>query len=355
MRFIAFTFRRLVLLVPVMILVAMITFVASQLVPGDPASLLVAEGASSEEYQAIRRQLGLDRPIYEQAAVYLANVARGDLGTSIRLRKPVAADILRFLTGTVELGVVAFLLSLAIGVPLGIIAAYRINTWIDHVIRVFSLGGVAVPIFWSALVAQLLLYGQLGWLPGGGRYSETLMLQHPTPTVTGLLVFDAALAGQWVMVGDALRHLLLPAIVLAYPSLAIITRMTRSAMLDVWSQDYIRTARAFGFAERHILMGPAFRNAVPTILTIMGLALGHMLQGSILVETVFNWPGLGLYLYGGVTSLDYPVVTGVTLVFSLNYVLINLLVDIGYFVADPRLNQRQAGSAAGLGRFYAIP
>ncbi len=338
MRFFAFVAKRLLLLVPVVVLVAMITFVASQLVPGDPASLLVAEGASQEEYAAIRHQLGLDRPIYVQAVGYLAGIARGDLGTSIRLRRPVAREIPRFFAATAELGLAAFALSLLIGVPLGIISAFRVDRLADHVIRIVSLGGIAVPIFWSALIAQLVLYGQLGWLPGGGRYTETLFLQHPVNTVTGLLLVDSLLAGQWTSFSNALRHLLMPAAVLAYPSLALITRMTRSAMLDVLGQDYVRTVRAFGFTERHILIGPALRNAVPTVLTITGLALGHLLQGSILVETVFNWPGLGLYLYGGVSSLDYPVVTGVTLVYSLNYVLINLLVDIGYYVSDPRLN-----------------
>lgn len=337
MRFLAFVLRRLLLLVPVLVLVAMITFTASHMVPGDPASLLVGEGASQEEYQAIRRELGLDRPMVEQAVRYLADVAKGDLGTSIRLRRPVAGDIGRFFAATLELGFAAFMLSMAVGLPLGILAAVKADRWPDHLIRLFSLGGVAVPIFWSALVAQLLLYGQLGWLPGGGRYAETMLLQHPVPSLSGLFLLDAALSGRWIMVADGLRHLFLPAVVLAYPSLAIITRMTRSAMLEVISQDYIRTARSVGFTERRILLGPALRNAVPTILTISGLALGNLLQGSILVETVFNWPGLGLYLYGGVTSLDYPVVTGVTLIFSLNYVLINLLVDVGYFVADPRL------------------
>lgn len=332
-----FALRRLVLLVPVLLATATLTFTATRLVPADPASVLVAEGATTEEYQRIRHELGLDRPLPLQWLRYIGDVARGNLGVSIRLRRPVNRDLWGFFVASMELGIVAFALAVAVGLPLGIVSAAQPDRWLDHVVRVVSLGGVAAPIFWIGLVLQLLFYGQLGWLPGGGRVSEILLISSPVNSVTGFLVIDAALASNWVVLRDALVHLLLPAVVLAWPVVALISRMTRSAMLEVLSQDYIRTARAYGVYERRVLARHALKNAAPTILTVLGLAFGALLQGSVLVETVFNWPGLGLYMFGGIRSLDYPVVIGVALVISVVYVVINLLVDIGYLLVDPRL------------------
>lgn len=332
-----FVIRRLVMLVPVLVATATITFVATRLVPADPASILVAEGASTSEYEEIRRELGLDAPLVVQWIRYLSDVARGDLGMSIALRRPVSRDLWRFFFASAELGIAAFVVSVVVGVPLGVLSAARPGGWIDHVGRVVSLGGVGAPIFWIGLVFQLLFYGHLGWLPGGGRVDEVLLISSPVKLTTGFLILDAVLARNWSIMRDALTHLLLPAAVLAYPVVALVSRMTRSAMLEALSQDYVRTARAYGVPESLLLRKHALRNAAPTILTVIGLAFGTQLQGSVLVETVFNWPGLGLYLYGGIKTLDYPIVVSVALVISVVYVLANLAVDIGYLLFDPTL------------------
>jgi peptide/nickel transport system permease protein len=229
------------------------------------------------------------------------------------------------------------MIAVLVGVPAGIWSAVRQNGLADHMLRILTLGGVAAPVFWTALMAQWIFYGQLGWLPGIGQFSAFIEFGSPPPQITGMVTVDSLLAGNWMAFRDALAHIVLPAGVLAYRVVAVIARMTRSAMLDVLHEDYIRTARALGIAERSVVLRHALKNAGPLILTVLGIAFGQLLQGSILVETVFSWPGLGLYIVKGIATLDYPIVIGVSVIISAVYVLVNLVVDLLYPLLDPRI------------------
>jgi peptide/nickel transport system permease protein len=333
----AFVLRRLLTSIPVFVAIVTIAFAATYAVPADPVAMLVGEDATTAQYERIRQELGLDLPAWRQWLGYVWGTARGNFGYSLRTRAPVNADVWRFFRGTLELGLLAFAIAVAAGVPAGIWAAVRQNRLADHVLRILTLGGVAAPVFWTALMAQWILYGKLGWLPGIGQFSDFIQFTNPPRAVTGMATIDSVLAQNWMALRDVLAHMILPASVLAYRVVAIIARMTRSAMLDVLHEDYIRTARSLGIGQRSVLLRHALKNAAPPILTVLGIAFGQLLQGSILVETVFSWPGLGLYIVKGIVTLDYPVVIGVSVVISATYVLVNLIVDLLYPLFDPRI------------------
>lgn len=332
-----FLTRRLVTSIPVFLGIITIAFVATHVGPGDPIAALVGDQVTGEQYERIRRDLGLDRPLWRQWLGYVHGTLRGHLGFSLRTRRPVNTELSRFFTASVELGVFAFSLAVATGVPLGVWSAVRRDHLADHVVRVLTLGGVAAPIFWLAIMAQWIFYGQLGWLPGVGRVSDYLAFTNLPRMITGMITVDSLIAGNWSALKDALTHMILPGTILAYRVLAVVTRMTRSVMLDVLGEDYIRTARSLGIAERSLLFRHALRNAAPPILTILALAFGQLLQGAVLVETVFAWPGIGLYAVQGILALDYPVVIGVSVVICIVYVIVNLIVDLLYPVFDPRI------------------
>ena len=333
----AFVARRLITSIPVFVGIVTIAFVATRAVPADPVAMLVGEDATGGQYDRIRHELGLDRPAWQQWLGYVSSIARGNLGFSLRTRRPVNQELWRFFRGTLELGVLAFVIAVLVGIPAGVWSAVRQNRAADHVLRILSLGGVAAPVFWTALMAQWLLYGKLGWLPGAGQLSDFIQFTSPPPAITGFATVDSLLSGNWAALKDTLAHMILPASVLAYRVVAVIARMTRSVMLDTLHEDYIRTARALGIGERSVILRHALKNAAPPILTVLGIAFGQLLQGSILVETVFAWPGLGLYIVQGIATLDYPVVIGVSVLVSVVYVLANLLVDLLYPVFDPRI------------------
>jgi peptide/nickel transport system permease protein len=317
-----------------MVGVSVITFVLAQLVPIDPAAVALGQNAREEQIAAYREQLGLDRPVIEQYFTYVGRLLQGDLGNSIRTRRPVADDLRDFLPATLELSLAALLVSLFLGIPLGMAAALRRNSWVDALARLLALVGGSMPIFYLGLLLISLFYRQLQWLPGPGRLDSTL---NPPQYITGLFTVDALLTGNWEVLGNTLYHLILPAITLGYFSTAVLLRMTRSAMLEVWSQDYVRTARAKGLAYRVVIWRHALRNALPPVLTTIGVTFGSLLSGAVLTETIFNWPGLGRYATTSVTSLDFPAVMGVTLVAAIVYPLVNTLVDIGYTFVDPRI------------------
>jgi peptide/nickel transport system permease protein len=328
---------RRVLLLPLMLVgITLLSFVLSHAVPADPISANLGEQAAANPaaVAAFRQRWGLDRPLPQQYAVYLVHLVRGDMGVSISTHQPVAIDLRQHLPATIELAVAAMLLSLALGIPLGIVSAVRRDSVIDQISRGGSLVGVSMPVFWLGLVALLIFYARLGWVPSPGQLSPRL--PRP-PFVTGFIILDALLAGQGDIARDAIAHLALPALVLGSYSVGVITRMMRGSMLDVLGEDYVRTARAKGLPRVVVTLRHAARNALLPVLTVIGLSFGGLLSGAVVTETVFAWPGLGSYAFRSATSLDFPAIMGVGVVVASVYVLVNLLVDVAYAMVDPRI------------------
>jgi peptide/nickel transport system permease protein len=326
--------RRLGGLLFVMFGVSILTFFLAQIVPADPAATALGSNAREEQIEAYRKQLGLDRPAIVQYFSYAGRLLQGDFGKSIRTRRAVIEDLKDYLPATIELALAAMLVALIVGIPLGTVAALRRNSMVDGLARLFALVGGSMPIFYVGLLALGLFWRQLQWLPGPGRLDSTMQ---PPTAITGLYTIDAILTGNWPVFQNAVAHLILPGLVLGYFSAAVLLRMTRSAMLEMLGQDYVRTARAKGLGERAIVAAHVFRNALPPVLTTIGITFGSLLSGAVLTETIFNWPGLGRYATTSVTTLDYPAVMGVTLVAAFVYPLVNTLVDIGYSFIDPRV------------------
>jgi peptide/nickel transport system permease protein len=284
--------------------------------------------------EAFRHRWGLDQPLYKQYLIYLWNLGHGDMGTSISTRQPVTLDLKQHLPATVELAVSALMISILVGVPLGILAAVNRENPIDQAARVVSLVGVSLPVFWLGIVAIVIFYAHLGWAPAPGRLSPLLT---PPDSVTGFLLIDALLTHQTDALLDWLHHLALPAVVLSSYALGVITRIMRGSMLEVLGEDYVRTANAKGVPKWAVTFRHAARNALIPIITIVGLSFGGLLSGAVVTETVFNWPGLGLYAFSSATSLDFPAIMGTGLVVATVYVLVNLLVDVAYAFFDPRI------------------
>lgn len=328
---------RRVLVLPLMLVgITLLSFVLSHAVPADPISANLGEQAAANPaaVAAFRQRWGLDRPLPQQYVVYLAHLARGDMGVSISTHQPVALDLRQHLPATIELAVAAMLLSLTLGIPLGIISAVRRDSVIDQISRGGSLVGVSMPVFWLGLVALLIFYARLGWVPSPGQLSPRL--PRP-PFVTGFIILDALLAGQGDTARDAIAHLALPALVLGSYSVGVITRMMRGSMLDVLGEDYVRTARAKGLPRVIVTLRHAARNALLPVLTVIGLSFGGLLSGAVVTESVFAWPGLGSYAFRSATSLDFPAIMGVGVIVASVYVLVNLLVDVAYAMVDPRI------------------
>lgn len=326
--------RRLALLALVLVGVSLLTFLISHAIPGDPARLLAGQRASDEVVVQIRRTHGLDQPLPVQYVRYVTGLMKGDLGRSIRTGRPVMDDLGRFFPATLELVGFAFTIALVAGIPLGVMSASRQNSWIDHIGRGFSVAGVSVPLFWLGIVALTILYGRLGVLPGSGRLS---VFGLPPASVTGLYTVDALIAGDWSTFVDALRHLILPAGCLGFVHVGIVARQVRSGVLEVLSQDYIRTARAYGVPPRRVLYRHALRNSLIPTLTVIGLALGDLLAGAVVTEMIFAWPGMGSYVVDSIAFLDFPAIMGFTLLVATGYTLINLLVDLLTLKLDPRI------------------
>jgi len=328
---------RRVCVLPLMVIgITLLTFVLSHAVPADPISANLGDQAAANPavVAAFRHQWGLDRPLPQQYLVYLWNLVRGDMGISISTHQPVLTDLREHLPATIELALTAMLLSLLIGIPLGILAAVRRDSLVDQIGRGVSLIGVSMPVFWLGLVALLIFYARLGWAPSAGQLNPRLPLP---PFVTGFVVVDALLARENGVALDALAHLALPAIVLASASIGVITRMMRGSMLDVLGEDYVRTARAKGLPARRVTLRHAARNALLPVITVVGLSFGSLLSGAVITETVFAWPGLGSYAFQSATSLDFPAIMGVGIVVASVYVLVNLVTDITYAAVDPRI------------------
>jgi peptide/nickel transport system permease protein len=330
--------RRLLLMLPLMVGMTLIAFVVSHSVPADPVAAHLGQRAMEDRtiVAAFRQQWGLDRPLHEQYLTYVGNLIRGDLGTSIRTRMPVADDLGRYLPASAELAIAATLVGVVLGVPFGVISAVRRNHWIDHALRGLSLIGVSSPVFWLGLVALYVFYFRLGWLPGPGRLDVGM----PEPQrLTGMYTLDSLLTGNWAAFSASVRHLILPGLVLASVYLGLVTRMTRSSMLEVLSADYVRTARGKGLAERLVIYRHALSNALIPTITVLGLAFGDILAGTVLTETIFSWPGIGRYAYQSAVTLDFPAIMGVSLLIAAVFIIVNLLTDIAYVLLDPRLRQ----------------
>jgi peptide/nickel transport system permease protein len=330
-----FLIRRLAGVALVILGITLVTFVTLHLFPADPARLLAGPGADEGQIQAIRRDLGLDRPLPVQYARYLHDLVRGDLGRSIQTGQPVADDLLSRLPATLELAAVAMLLYVAVSVPLGILAAVFRGRWPDLAIRLVAVGGLAVPPFWLGFLLQLVFYRELGWLRQAvGRMAPGIS---PPPFVTGFYLVDAPLAGDWAALGSAAIQLIMPVACLVLSRLGVGVKLTRTSVLEVIGSDYVRTARAKGLAERAVLARHALRNALMPVVTAFGVQLGYLLGGTLVVEVVFGWPGIGQYAIGSITAVDFPAIMSVTVVISVFFVLANLVVDVLYLYLDPRL------------------
>ncbi len=329
-----FLLRRLIGVIAVIIGVSIITFAISHVVPADPVAAALGDHATDAQIAAFKAEYGLDKPLVNQYLIYMSGLLHGDLGVSIRSRRPVALDLRDFFPATLELSLAALLVSLLIGIPAGIWSSVMRNRLPDHIVRIFSLIGGSLPIFWLGLIVIGVFYNQLGWLPGGGRIDEFIGAPR---TITGLFVVDSILTGNLPALQSSLAHLILPAVTLGYYSTAVIARMMRSSMLEVLNQDYMRTARAKGLRERMVILRHGMRNALIPTLTIVGITFGSLLSGAVLTETIFSWPGLGRYATASAINLDFPAVMGVTLLAAVVYTLANLVVDIGYRFLDPRI------------------
>jgi peptide/nickel transport system permease protein len=326
--------RRLLLMLLVIFGMSVITFSLSRLVPGNPARLLAGPHARQEQVDALAERYHLTGPVLEQYAVYMGGLLRGDLGLSVTTRRPVADDLAQFLPATIELTATAFLVTVLVGIPAGILSAARRGGMFDHASRLVSIAGVSLPIFWLGLVLQVLFYKHLGLLPIGGRLGT---LDIAPERVTGFYLIDSLVAGDLDLFRSSFVHLILPALTLAAGSVAVVTRMMRASILETMGADYVRTARAKGLTEASLLRRHVVRNAFIPTLTVLGLQVGYLLAGNFLVESVFNWPGIGLYAIDAISNLDYAAIMGVTLVVSVVYVAVNLIVDILYVVLDPRI------------------
>lgn len=331
-----YVLKRLLALLPVLALVLVVVFSLSRAIPGDPAIAILGPGASNQQIAALRQQLQLDASAPSQFFSYVAGLAHGDMGNSLKSGRPVASEILERLPATLELSAAAMLIALLLGVPAGVWAALRHNSGVDHAIRVLSLCGVSMPAFLLALILQLIFSIYLGWLPISGRLSPYIV----SDPITGFALLDGMLAGHLDESWDALRHLLLPACVLAAFLAATVARFVRNAMIEVMGEDFIRTARAKGLAEQAVVFGHGLRNALLPAITVLGLSFAEMLGGAILTETVFSWPGIGRMMFDAIRNRDYPVIQGATLVFALLFVLTSLAVDLLYGVLDPRLRRK---------------
>lgn len=350
--------RRLLLSIPVLFGILLVTFVLGRMIPGDPCKAILGEKATVEVCDRFIRDHGLDRPMAVQFGIYMRDVLRGDFGDSIRFHRPVSLILVERLPMTVELSVAALFLAIVIGIPAGVISAVRHNTAVDVATMMGANVGVSMPVFWLGLmlayVFALLLKGTPLWLPPSGRLTAGLSATpfyevygwsldngsfsfHVFEFVSNLFIFNSIITGNWEVLVDAIRHLILPAVALSTIPMAIIARITRSSLLEVLGQDYTRTARAKGLAERVVVMRHAMKNALLPIVTIIGLSLGGLLGGAVLTETIFGLAGVGRILFEAITARDYPIIQAFTLVIAVVFVAVNLIVDLSYAYLDPRI------------------
>ena len=319
--------------------ITLIAFILTHLVPGDPAAANLGQSALGDPaiVKAFDHEYGLDKPVPDQYLIYLWKLLHGNLGISEQSHRAVATDLGQYVPATLELALFAIVISIIVGVGLGVVAAMRRGHPIDGALRVLSLLGVSMPTFWVALFAFYLFFFRLGWLPSGGRLSPGLS---SPPTITGLYTVDALLGGQWSLFVNALQHLVLPGMVLGLFTIGTVLRFTRASVLEVINNDYVRAARAKGLSEWTVIRRHVMRPALLSIATVAALAFGNLLSGTVLVEKIFSWPGIGQYAYQSAVNLDLPAIMGVSIVVAIIYIVINLLVDLLYSILDPRIELR---------------
>lgn len=329
---------RLLQLVPVLLGISLLVFAFLHLIPGDPAITLLGDRATPDSIARVRESMGLNKPLPFQYFAFLGSLLRFDLGTSIFTGESIVKAIMLRWPATFELSVVSMLIALLLGIPAGVIAAVRKNSWVDNLTMTGSLLGVSMPVYWLGLLLVYLFAVNLQWLPPSGRVG--INVGYGFKEITGFYIFDALIQGNFKALSDIISHLILPALTLSTIPLAIIARITRSAMLEVLSQDYIRTARSKGLKEFRVIGKHALKNAMLPVVTVVGLEFGTLLGGAILTETIFSWPGIGKWIYEGILQRDYPVVQGGVIFVAFVFVLVNLLVDISYAFLDPRIQYK---------------
>jgi len=336
-----FILRRLGLVIPTFIGITLLTFAFVHMIPGDPVMIMVGErGISPERHAQLMAQLGLDQPLWQQYLTYIKGVLHGDLGMSLKSRVPVWDEFVPRFKATLELGICAMLFAVAVGIPVGVLAAVKRGSIFDHTAVGISLTGYSMPIFWWGMMLIMLVSVQLNLTPVSGRIGDTVFLDDTMP-LTGFMLIDTLFWGEPGDFNDAVMHMILPAIVLGTIPLAVIVRMTRSAMLEVLGEDYIRTARAKGLTPMRVIVVHALRNAMLPVVTVIGLQVGTLLAGAILTETIFSWPGLGRWLIDALQRRDYPVVQGGVLMVATLIIVVNLLVDVLYGVVNPRIRHKK--------------
>ena len=334
---IRFILGKLLYLVPTFLGITVIAFGFVRVLPGDPVLLMAGErGLSPARHAELSALLGFDKPIWAQYFDFLIRLFHGDLGNSLVTKKPVLAEFLTLFPATVELGLCAIVIATLIGVPVGVLAAIRRGSWFDQVSMTGALVGFSMPIFWWGLLLIIVFSGYLGWTPVSGRIS----LMFYFPNVTGFMLIDSLLSGQKGAFGSAVQHLILPSVVLATIPLAVIARQTRSAMLEVMGEDYVRTARAKGMPGHRVVGVHALRNAMIPVITTIGLQIGVLLAGAILTETIFSWPGIGKWMIDSIARRDYPVVQSGLLLIAAIVMIVNLLVDLTYGLINPRIRNQ---------------
>jgi len=332
----SFITRRLLLGILTIFGVILITFILVRVIPSDPAAQWVGGRATPQQVAVAREELGLDKPIYVQFEHYIKDLLKGNLGYSLMTHQPVVEELKKRFPATLELVFISCIIALLIGIPLGLISAKDKNSWIDHFSRFFSIGAISIPTFWLALVFQLVFFMILGILPSGGQLSMKIKLFQDVPHITGFIFLDSLITGNFAVLKDFLKHLILPAICVGAYTIGLVARMTRSALLEILSEDYIKAARSYGLPERLILYSYALKNSLGPTITAVTLAMGYALMNTFLVESVFSWPGIGKYIADAVVCLDYPAIMGVTIFAACAYILLNLIADI-IISLDPRV------------------
>jgi len=337
MRWLDYLIRRLLMAILVLISVSIITFFIARVIPSDPAAAWVGPRPTQDQINKARVQLGLDRPLWIQYWRYATVLLKGDFGTSVRTHQPIINDLKAYLPATMELVLASMIIAIVVGIPLGVLSGAYKGSLLDHSTRLVSIAGVSMPTFWLGLILQLFFFARLGILPLGGRLSNEVALYSPIHVITGFYFLDSLITGNWSAFKDTLLHLILPSFVLAAYAIGLVIRMTRSTMVEVLNENYILAARVAGISEKTVLFVLALKNAITPTITVLGLCFVYSLTGAILVEVIFSWPGLGIYVTNAVLSIDFPVIVTVTLVVTVFYVLINLFLDLLQATIDPRI------------------
>jgi peptide/nickel transport system permease protein len=329
----AFLLKRILLLIPSLIGVTVMVFVISHVVPADPVGIALGPEATQEQINAMREAWGLNKPLYVQYGIFLKNLVQGNLGYSLVSKRAVTEELGYYFPATFELTTASMVLSIILGIFIGIVSAVYRNRLFDHLTRTYCLFGISMPVFWLGLLLLLLFYVKLGWLPGGGRIADGIQVER----LSGFLILDSLLTGNWEALGSALLHLVLPAFCLSSSFLATISRIARSSVLQVIREDYVRTARAKGVPEFLVMSKHVLRNSVLPVITISGILYGQLLGGAVLTETIFSWPGMGRYVVRSILHLDFQPILGFTVLVAVLYALANLTVDLLYSVVNPQI------------------